>query len=82
MQAQKFIGKVSAEGYLSLPAEVAKQVGMVFEVILLPVSQSDIYAFAENLAAEKGFSHYTQEDIEKIIHESRGINELQNCPTN
>jgi hypothetical protein len=45
---------------------------MVFEVILLPVGQSDIYSFAENLAGEKGFSRYTQEDIEKVIHESRG----------
>ena len=73
MQAQKFIGKVSPEGHLTLPAEVAKQVGTVFEVILLPVNGNDIYAFTEYLAEEKGFSAYTENDIERIIHESRGV---------
>jgi|WetSurMetagenome_2_1015567.scaffolds.fasta_scaffold1297240_1 excisionase family DNA binding protein len=33
----------------------------------------DIYSYAENLAKQKNFSSLTEEDIEKIIHESRNI---------
>lgn len=75
MEATKFIGKVLKNGHLSLPEDIAKEIGKSFEVILLPVSQNNIYEFAEKLAAEKGFNHYTEADIEKIIHESRGIRE-------
>lgn len=32
-----------------------------------------IYAYAEALAKEKGFSKFTEEDIERIIHKSRGV---------
>ena len=73
MEANKFIGKVLKDGHLSLPEEIAKQVGKIFEVILLPINQGDIYSYTELLAKEKGFGHYTEEEIEKIIHESRGI---------
>lgn len=75
MQASKFIGKVLPDGRLSLPAEIARQVGSVFEVVLLPVDNSNVYSFTEGLAQEKGFSQYTGEDIERIIHESRGVTE-------
>lgn len=75
MEAKKYIGKVLPDGHLSLPEETAKEVGRMFEVILLPVTRTDIYSFTESLAEEKGFSNYTAEDIERIIHESRGINE-------
>lgn len=75
MEANKFIGKVLKDGHLSLPEEIAKQVGKLFEVILLPVNQTDIYSFSESIAKEKGISRYTEKDIEKIIHESRGIME-------
>lgn len=75
MEAKKYIGKVLPDGHLSLPEDVAKFAGQVFEVILIPVDQAEISAFAEQLAEEKGFSHYTEADIEKIIHESRGIKE-------
>lgn len=73
MQASKFIGKVLPDGRLSLPEEIARQVGMVFEVVLLPVNGNEVYSFTEGLAQEKGFSQYTGEDIERIIHESRGV---------
>ncbi len=72
MKAQKFIGKVLPDGHLSLPKDIAKK-GEVFEVILIPFKEAEIHSYAENLAEEKGFSKLTEKDIEKIIHESRGI---------
>jgi len=73
MEAKKFISKVLPDGHLSLPEETAKDVGKVFEVILIPVEGAEIYSYAEALAKEKGFSKLTEEDIERIIHETRGI---------
>ncbi|MBN1348791.1 hypothetical protein JXJ21_05220 [candidate division KSB1 bacterium] len=73
MQAQKYIGKVLPDGHLSLPEDTAKRIGEIFEVILLPVKQADIYAFTEKIAEEKGYSHLSEEDIERIVHDSRGI---------
>jgi hypothetical protein len=71
--AKRFIGKVLPDGHLSLPDETAKEVGSVYDVVLMPVEGAGIYSFAESLAREKGFITFTEEDIEKIIHKSRGI---------
>ena len=71
--AKRFIGKVLPDGHLSLPDETAKEIGSVFDVILMPVEDSEIYSFAESLAREKGFIDFSEEDVERIIHESRGI---------
>ena len=71
--AKRFIGKVLPDGHLSLPDETAKEVGSVFDVVLMPVEGAEVYSFAESLAKEKGFVTFTEEDIERIIHESRGI---------
>jgi hypothetical protein len=73
MEAKKFISKVLPDGHLSLPEDTAKDVGKVFEVILIPLQEAEIYSYTEALAKEKNFSQLTEEDIEKIIHESRGI---------
>lgn len=73
MEAIRYLGKVLSDGHLSLPDDTAKQKGKMFEVILLPFNQIDIYSFTEKLADEKGFSKYTEKDIERIIHESRGL---------
>lgn len=73
MEAKKFISKVLPDGHLSLPEDTAKEVGKVFEVILIPLEEAEVYSYAETLAKEKGFSILTEEDIERIIHESRGI---------
>ena len=73
MEANKFIARVLQDGHLSLPEQIAKQKGRIFEVILLPVNQNDVYSYSESLSQEKGFSKFTEEDIEKIIHESRGV---------
>ncbi len=70
---RRFIGKVLPDGHLSLPEDAAKEVGNVFDVVLIPVEEPDIYSYAESLAKERGFSDLTEQDIEKIIHESRGI---------
>ena len=71
--ARRFIGKVLSDGHLSLPADLAKEAGNVFEVLLMPVEESDIYSYAESIAKEKGFSELTEQDVERIVHESRGI---------
>lgn len=73
MEARKFIGKVLPDGHLSLPEDAAKDIGKVFEVILIPLEEAEVYSYTENLAKEKGFSMLTEADIERIIHESRGI---------
>ncbi|MEK6725114.1 MAG: hypothetical protein AABY54_00980 [Deltaproteobacteria bacterium] len=71
--ARRFIGKVLPDGHLSLPADAANEVGNVFDVVLMPVEEPDVYSYAESLAREKGFAEMTEQDIERIIHESRGI---------
>jgi hypothetical protein len=74
MEVKKYIGKVLEDGHLSLPEDAAKEKGKVFEVILLPVTEPEICSYAEGLAKEKGFNTLTEEDVEKIIHQSRNIN--------
>ena len=71
--ARRFIGRVLPDGHLSLPEDTAKEVGSVFDVVLMPVGEAEIYSYAESLAKEKGFANLTEQDVEKIIHESRGI---------
>lgn len=71
--ARRFIGKVMPDGHLSLPEDAAKEIGSVFDVLLMPVEEPDVYGYAASLAKEKGFCDLTENDIEKIIHESRGI---------
>lgn len=73
MEVKKFISKVLPDGHLSLPEDTAKDIGKVFEVILIPLEEVEVYSYAETLAKEKGFSTLTEGDIERIIHESRGI---------
>jgi hypothetical protein len=73
MEARKFISKVLPDGHLSLPEDTAKEVGKVFEVILIPLEETEVYSYAETLAKEKDFSKLAEEDIERIIHEARGV---------
>ena len=73
MEVKRFISKILPDGHLSLPEDTAKDVGKVFEVILIPLEEAEVYSYAENLAKEKGFSMLTEEDIERIIHESRDV---------
>jgi hypothetical protein len=73
MEAKRFISKVLPDGHLSLPEDMAEDVGKFFEVILIPLEETEIYSYTEALAEEKGFSALTEEDIERIIHESRGV---------
>ena len=73
METIKFISKVLPDGHLSLPENTAKNIGKVFKVILVPFEEADVYTYTEALAKEKGFSGLTEDDIERIVHESRGI---------
>lgn len=38
--ARRFIGKVLPDGHLSLPEDAAKEIGSVFDVLLMPVAVS------------------------------------------
>jgi hypothetical protein len=73
MTIKKYIGRILPDGHISLPSNVSGEIGKIYEVILIPIEEADIYPYAETLAEEKGFSILTEADIEKIIHESRGI---------
>jgi len=73
MEAKRFISKVLPDGHLSLPEDMAEDIGKVFEVILIPLEEAGVHSYAEFLAKEKGFSMLTEEDVERIIHESRGV---------
>ena len=73
MEAKRFIGEVLEDGHLSLPGDTAREVGRQFEVILLPLDDSEIAAYSEKLARQKGFADMTEEDVARVIHESRGI---------
>ncbi len=73
MEAKRFIGKVLPDGHLSIPKDLAKQTGKLYEVILVSLDEIDVYDYTEAIAKEKGFSHYTEREIERIVHESRGI---------
>ena len=73
MQATKFISKVLTNGYLSLPKEISKKVGKMFEVIIVPLEETNVYNYSEGLAKEKGFYSLSEKDIEKIIHQSRAV---------
>jgi hypothetical protein len=48
-------------------------VGKQFEVILLPLPEPEVLDYAEGLARDKGFSDLTEDDLARIIHESRGV---------
>jgi len=71
--ARRFIGKVLPDGHLSLPEDASKEIGSVFDVVLMPIEEPDIFSYAESIARDKGFAALTEQDIERIIHESRGI---------
>ncbi|HUT34749.1 MAG TPA: hypothetical protein VNE39_14765 [Planctomycetota bacterium] len=73
MEAKRFIGEVLDDGHLSLPGDTALQVGQQFEVILLPLEEAETGEYAEALARRKGFADLTEEDVARIIHESRGV---------
>jgi hypothetical protein len=73
MEAKRFISKVLADGHLSLPEDTAQGVGKIYEVILIPLEDADVYSYGESLAKDKGISKLTEKDIERIVHESRGI---------
>jgi len=73
MEAVRFVGKVLEDGHLSLPEDTSKEVGRRFEVILLPLEDPEVSAYAEGLAREKSFSQLTEGDVARIIHESRGL---------
>jgi hypothetical protein len=71
--AKRFISKVMPDGHLLLPEDTAREIGSVYEVILIPLDEPDIYSYTEVLAKEKGFNNLSETDIEDIIHQQRGV---------
>ncbi|MFH1097998.1 MAG: hypothetical protein V1749_10950 [Candidatus Desantisbacteria bacterium] len=71
MEAVRYMGKID-DGHLSLPDIKMASKGKKSEMILFSL-EKNIYSFTERVAKENGFSNYSEEDIEKIIHESRGV---------
>lgn len=47
---KRFVGKVLSDGHLSLPDDTAKEVGNVYEVVLIPIDELDAYSYAASLA--------------------------------
>jgi hypothetical protein len=70
---RKFKGTVLPDGHLSLPDDAAIEVGKIYDVTLVPAEASEIYEYTAALSKEKGFKKLSIEDVEKIIHESRGL---------
>ncbi len=73
MEAKRFIGEVLDDGHLSLPGDTARQVGKQFDVILLPLEEPEAGEYAKALARRKGFADLTEDDVARIVHESRGV---------
>lgn len=47
--ARKYVGKVLPDGHLSLPEDTVKEVGSVFEVVLIPLEETLIYTVMQSL---------------------------------
>ena len=73
MQATRIISKVLPNGSIALPKEFSKKVGEVYEVILIPMNETDIYNYSEGIAKKKKIPRLTEQALEKIIHTSRGV---------
>ena len=73
MQATRIISKVLPNGCIALPKEFSKKTGEVYEVILIPVDESGIYAYCESVAKEKKIPRLTESALAKIIHASRKV---------
>lgn len=54
-----------------MPDDTAKEDGKIYEVVLMPIGELDLFSYAESLSKEKGFADLTEQDIEKLIHLSR-----------
>ncbi len=73
METKKFVSTVLPDGHLSLPEDTAKEIGKTYDVILIPRDNTNVYTYAETLAKKNKLTPLTEIEIERIIHESRGI---------
>ena len=77
----KFIGKVLPDGHLSIPAELAKDPGKEFEVIMTPIDdiQKYISLYIEGRISKKGKLKDISlnfKEIEKALKKTFGTNDL------
>ncbi|MBW8051113.1 MAG: hypothetical protein FVQ77_12395 [Cytophagales bacterium] len=73
MEAQKFISKVLPDGHLSILKEISKKVGKIYEVILVPYEETDIFSYSKKIAKERKIPKLSEKELERIIHEIRGV---------
>jgi hypothetical protein len=67
-----FVGRVLQDGHLSLPEEVAKDVGKTFKVTLVPLDDlPDASQWIGRLAELKGLGNLSEEDVRKAIDDVR-----------
>ena len=72
MEAYRLIAKVSEDGKISLPEEYNRLFNQEIELILFDKRET-IYDKIDSIKVKKGIKHYTESEIEQIIHESRNI---------
>lgn len=72
MQALKKKTKVGRQGIIQLKG-LPYPPGTEVEVIIFPESKETIYEYTADLLSEKKIPRYSVKEIEKIIHEVRGI---------
>ena len=73
MQATRIISTVLPNGSIVLPKEFAKEAGNMFEVILIPMSENNIYSYAQNVAKKRKIPKLSEFELSQIIHDSRKV---------
>jgi metal-responsive CopG/Arc/MetJ family transcriptional regulator len=72
MQAVKKIVSVEKNKSITIKSLPFKP-GSKVEVIILPAEEKDIFSFTDELVKKKGIKPMSLKEIEKIVHEVRGV---------
>ncbi len=72
MQAIKKIVSVEKNKSITIKSLPFKP-GSKVEVIILPSEEKDIFSYTDEIVKKKGFKPMSMKEIEKIVHEVRGI---------
>jgi len=72
MQAIKKIVSVEKNKSITIKSLPFKP-GSKVEVIILPSEEKDIFSYTDELVKKKGIKPMSMKEIEKIVHEVRGV---------
>ena len=72
MQAVKKIVSVEKNKSITIKSLPFKP-GSKVEVIILPSEEKDIFSYTDELVKKKGIKPMSIKEIEKIVHEVRGV---------